>query len=255
MTDQVQRVVLCEGYLDRAFWKGWLLSLRCRDAREAQEQPADAHRVLDPWGTVVRGGQFAFLSHSQRFVRVVPCQGRPRVLPSALTFIKEAGSKSLELLVVNRDLDLAASPERGLPPNAASVLGALRAADPGAQPEQGGDVHLSTGGRVCLVDWSDPRPDAPGVPRTQTLERLVCASIAAAYPARPQVVDAWLRSRPEPPPPDPKEHAWSYMAGWNAPLGCEAFFEHVWKDERVRAELLSRLNESGAARIAELVAG
>jgi len=38
--------------------------------------------------------------------------------------------------------------------------------------------------------------------------------MAAACPARAESVQNWLDARPMPPGADPKEHAWSYMAGW-----------------------------------------
>jgi hypothetical protein len=254
MSGQSHRVILCEGYLDRSFWKGWLLSLGCRDAREATPR---THRVIDPWGEDVRGGQFAFRSQTGEFIRVVPCQGRSRVVPSARAFIKESWSKALGVLVLNRDLDTDApdAGDRSSGAGAITILGSIRDADPGSAPHAAGDVVLSAGGRVCLIDWTDPKPEAPGAPSKQVLERLVCACVATVYPGRCHAVEKWLASRPNPPAdPDPGEYAWSYMAGWNARLGCEAFFEQVWNDEGVRVELQARLEASGAARIAKLVA-
>jgi hypothetical protein len=83
------------------------------------------------------------------------------------------------------------------------------------------DVVLDAGGtRISLVRWETNDPDTPGVPTRQTLERLVCAAMAAAYPQRGPSVHNWLGSRPDPPRPSSKEPAWSYMAGWYAELGC-----------------------------------
>ena len=87
------------------------------------------------------------------------------------------------------------------------------------------------------------------------LERLACAALAAAYPARAAPVHNWLNARPAPPGVDPKEHAWSYMAGWYAEHGCEAFYSNLWNDPRVVAELDTRLRSSGAWQIAATLAG
>jgi hypothetical protein len=67
-------------------------------------------------------------------------------------------------------------------------------------------------------------------------------------------VDQWLKSRPNPPPPDPKELAWSHMAGWHAEHGCEPFYKLLWQDAAVATQLESRLRECGAWRIAEALA-
>jgi hypothetical protein len=57
-----------------------------------------------------------------------------------------------------------------------------------------------------------------------------------------------------PPSADPKEHAWSYMAGWYADHGCEACYSNLWNDPRVVGELESRLRASGAWQMAESMA-
>jgi hypothetical protein len=89
-----------------------------------------------------------------------------------------------------------------------------------------------------------------GLPDQQTLERPVSAAQAAAYPGRAAPVHAWLTSRPSPPSVDPKEHGWSYMAGWYAEHGCEAFYSNQWNDPQLVSELTSRLQSSGAWQIA-----
>ena len=107
---------------------------------------------------------------------------------------------------------------------------------------------------VSVIRWEAPDGILEGVPSQQTLERVVCAALVAAYPARGPAVHKWLKSRPDSPPESPKESAWSYMAGWYAEFGCEAFYRRVWADDRVAAELKSRLVECGAWRIAEALA-
>jgi hypothetical protein len=119
-----------------------------------------------------------------------------------------------------------------------------------------GEIEVDQGAtKVSLVRWEVSDPPAPGLPDKQTLERLASAALAAAYPARAASVQNWLDARPTPPAADPKEHAWSYMAGWYAEHGCEAFYSNLWNDPRVVAELESRLRSSGAWQIATTLAG
>jgi len=119
-----------------------------------------------------------------------------------------------------------------------------------------GEIELDGGAtKVILIRWEVNDPPAPGLPDQQTLERLVSAALAAAYPARAKSVQSWLDARPDQPRTDPKEHAWSYMAGWYAEKGCDAFYSNLWNDGLVAAELKSRLQSSGAWQIAETLAG
>jgi hypothetical protein len=64
----------------------------------------------------------------------------------------------------------------------------------------------------------------------------------------------WLDARPGPPPAGPKEHAWSYMAGWHAEHGCEDFYSNLWRDAAIVRELESRLRSSGAWQLAQAMA-
>lgn len=103
---------------------------------------------------------------------------------------------------------------------------------------------------VSLVVWKTDDEPASGLPQKQTLERLVSAAIREAYPERAEEVHRWLRSRTDPPEPNPKDYSWSYMAGWNSEAGCESFLAQIWKDELVAASLKTRLEASGAWDIA-----
>jgi hypothetical protein len=119
-----------------------------------------------------------------------------------------------------------------------------------------GEVEIDGGAAVIsLVRWEVTEPVNAAVPDTQTLERLACSALAAAFPARGQNVGSWLTSRDSPPPPpDPKEHAWSYMAGWYAEHGCEFFYKHLWSEPVIARELETRLRATGAWQVAEVLA-
>jgi len=65
-----ESVILCEGYHDRAFWAGWLLYLGCTDPGLPPVGRTTRTPIDDPWGDRVIGGQFAYLSNTQQFIRV-----------------------------------------------------------------------------------------------------------------------------------------------------------------------------------------
>jgi hypothetical protein len=114
-----------------------------------------------------------------------------------------------------------------------------------------GEIQIDGGKTVvCLIRWEVADASEPALPDQQTLERLACSAVVAAYPARMAAVAAWLNSRPAPPGADPKDHAWSYMAGWYAEHGCENFYGNLWNDPAIVAELERRLRASGAWQIA-----
>lgn len=253
-----ESVILCEGYHDRAFWMGWLLRLGCTDPGTPPAGRTNRVPIADPWGMTVTGGQFAYHSQSGRFVRVVPCHGKSRVIPAARIRLGQRNTRALTRLVLNVDSDLTTSSSTasssGL--KATDVLREVRAFDSSAALNADGEIEVDGGATlVSLVRWEATDPPTAGLPDQQTLERLVCAALAAAYPPRAAWVQSWLDGRPHCPAVDPKEHAWSYMAGWFAESGCEAFFSKMWTDPQVVSELENRLKASGAWRIAETLAG
>jgi hypothetical protein len=160
-------------------------------------------------------------------------------------------------LVINIDSDVTASGGRIAPSGLqrSDVEQMVRTFDPAAAVNADGEIGLDAGATtVSLVRWEVADPPAPGLPDQQTLERLVSAAMTAAYPARATSVQTWLDARPAPPSADPKEHAWSYMSGWYAEHGCEAFYSNLWNDPRVVAELDARLRSSGAWQIVVMLA-
>ena len=92
----IESVVLCEGYHDRAFWAGLLLS-RCGCVKSTR----------DPFGETVQGaGQYGFCTLSGQFARVVPAGGdADRVLQAGRTRLGRRRSKPLRRLVLCIDDD------------------------------------------------------------------------------------------------------------------------------------------------------
>jgi hypothetical protein len=250
-----ESVILCEGYLDRAFWDGWLNSLGCNS--DGFKPGTPRYPALDPFGKAVLRGEFGYRSKSGGFIRIRACGGKSGVLPKARLRLTQRTTNALDRLVINVDSDLTASgvvaPQTGL--QRANIVQFARTFDPAAVVNVDGEIELDGGAtKISLVRWEASDPPKDGLPDQQTLERLVSAALAAAYPARATSVHGWLDSRPDKPGADPKEHAWSYMAGWYAEHGCEAFFSNQWNDPNVVAELTSRLQSSGTWQIAAMLA-
>jgi hypothetical protein len=250
-----ESVILCEGFHDRAFWAGWLAHLGCTDPGQ-RPGPATRVPILDPWGLRVTGGQYAYHSATGQFVRLVPCRGKDNILREARSRLQVRDSKTLLRLIINVDPDVpAGGPSTGATGiRLQDVLQHVRMLDPAAALNPAGEIDVDGGAtRVSVVRWEVNDPAAAGLPDQQTLERLVCAALVAAYPVRAKPVQDWLDSRPAPPQAGPKDHAWSYMAGWYAEFDCEGFFTNLWKDAKIVGELESRLRTSGAWQVAQVV--
>jgi hypothetical protein len=136
------------------------------------------------------------------------------------------------------------------------ILQSVREFDPDAKVSSSTEIDVRGGAtKVCLVRWEAPEPASPGLPDQQSLERLVCSALAAVHPTRANAVQSWLSGRPDPPQPSsPKEHAWSYLAGWYAEHGCEFFYTNLWKEDAVAAALKDRLQQANAWQIVEAIA-
>ena len=242
-----ESVILCEGFLDRAFWAGWLGHFGC-------SIPINRD---DEHGLPARKGQHMYLSKSDRFIRVIPCHGKRNVQKIAHSRLKRRYMQPrLTHLIINVDQDIDAHVETtatGL--RLDDVLAIARKFDPSATKTDDSDIAMDDGATVVsLVLWKADDRMVHGIPNQQTLERLVCAAIVAAYPDRGPAVQKWLDARPGGPNAGPKEFGWSHMAGWYADHGCDAFYSALWEDQNVVAELKPRLVECGAWRIAEMLA-
>jgi hypothetical protein len=190
-------------------------------------------------------------------VQVRPCNGKVNVLQEARIRLTRRTIKRLVRLVLNVDVDTSVA---GSTPGTSGLsqqdlFYQVQQIDPGASVNAATEIEIDGGTtKIALVRWETHDPPIPGLPDQQCLERLASAAIVAAYPPRAKAVEDWLGARPTPPPIDPKEHAWSYMAGWYAGHGCEDFYTNLWRDAAIVAELEKRLRTSGAWQIAEMVA-
>jgi hypothetical protein len=250
-----ESLVLCEGFHDRAFWDGWLTFLGCNS--DGFKPGTPGYPALDPWGDQVRGGQFAYRSKTGNFVRVRHCNGKNKILRETRIRLGQRTTKPLVRLIINVDVDTSAAGTTPGPTGLRQqdVHYQVQQIDPAASMNTAGEIDVDGGAtKVALIRWGTNDPPARGLPDQQTLERLVCAALAVAYPPRATALQDWLDARPDPPPPDPKAHAWSHMAGWYAEHGCDNFYANLWRDAVVVRELEARLRASSAWQIAETLA-
>lgn len=262
-----ESLILCEGYHDRAFWAGWLLRLGCVDPG-LDSTRGGRQKVVDPWGKAVTGGDFGYRTKRDGFVRVRPCGGKDRLFDRARSRLDQERQRAQQDKTQIQLARLVLTVDPDAPADGASSKTGFRQQDLGswvcpfdekARQDGSGDWLLFDGEVVVsLVRWTANDASGEGLPEQQTLERLVCAALVAAFPKRGPSVQNWLDSRPDAPDAGPKEFAWSHMAGWYAEHGCQEFYSYLWTaergDGRVRAELEKRLRDCGAWRIAEALA-
>ena len=154
-----ESVVLCEGYHDRAFWAGLLLSLNCID-KGIIPGSVKRRRVDDIDGVKVEAGQFYYYTQSGNGVRIVPCQGKDRILPMFDSYLERRNTKSFARFVINVDPDTdAANPtDKTTGLRIEDVLRRVQQPqfDPSAQVDGNGQIVIDQGGsrsgsRIALV--------------------------------------------------------------------------------------------------------
>lgn len=96
--------------------------------------------------------------------------------------------------------------------------------------------------------------EGEGIPGKQTLERVVCVALSGAEPGQGASVSRWLADEPHQVGPVHKAHALSYLAKWYAEFGFEAFYQRIWEDDALAAQLESLLGEDAVADVRDLVA-
>jgi hypothetical protein len=237
MSDVRESIVLCEGFDDRAFWQGLLLSLGCKDAR----RDSSIHKF---------NAVFTYRTPSGRLVHVVPCHQQQSAVGSeeraqdpvrflARLLLKGRATKPLSRLILNLDVDTS---------NPSDIVASIRSiVGPEARETPSSDFELDDGQLVVSpLLWYLPRPVATGIPAQQALERLVCAALCDAFPERGLAVGSWLSSRPDPRGKEHKAHAWSFMAGWHTDHGMGDFYASLWRDPDIQPKLRAILERTSA---------
>lgn len=235
-----QHVVLCEGFDDRSFWSGWLKHLGCTDPSERGKKT-----VTDVWGRPVKGkGRYLFRTLAGSDVVIHPFHGRSNA-GSAVAEYLDGQVYAPDRMILNLDSD--ADNGSGSAEQAAQTIAEWH----GGSAVAGDGSYQLDETRLVPVIWkcSDPHP-TPGVPRKQTLERLIAASIQAAFPDRGPAVEEWLAAEPRG-KTIPKSYGYSYLAKWYAEHGADDFLREIWRDESVALELRKRLEATGAWTIVE----
>ena len=226
-----ESIVLCEGYHDRAFWKGILTFLGCTDPGPG---------VVNAKKERLTGGRFGFYNLVGRQIQVIPCGGKARILPQFRTEISLLATRPRKSIVVCIDPDGA----QGISlPDLMRETQHLKVEATSAD----GHIQLQDGTQIWLVRWEVlDGGKFPNFPGGQTLERLVCEALNQVYPSRAEAVRNWLSSRPEASTTGAKNHAWSFMAGWASEEGCERFFSGLWEDQGVAQSLKALLDANGS---------
>ena len=253
-------LVICEGAEDRAFWNG-LLKARGWDRVKAKTGRDAAGRKGVKDGRGQDPGQPPYTlgtpdrpdAAERPYVELRPSGGYgdlERTLHNLL--VEDRPTNLIREVLLNFDTDLSdediAKGRTGK--KAHTVAANLRSKGLPAKEREDGGVNLADADcRITLVPWDSPGETRPGVPEKRTLERLVCDALAAARPEWAASVEAWLASRGVDPAAEPHRHksaALSYYAGWYPKGGSFAFYEQVWGDPPVAAELERLLTQSGA---------
>ena len=176
--------------------------------------------------------------------------GVGNILPIAARRLDQRSTKPLAHLFLSYDADVK------LADTATGVARSEQRLDDLARQFGGarvGDSWMIEQTTLVLVSWRANDGVLPGLPGKQTLERLICAAVVAAYPDRGSSVQTWLDNRPGAAPAGPKHFGWSYYAGWYAHHGADDHYHPLWEDERAASELETRLGQSGAwAAVEEL---
>lgn len=236
-----QHVVLCEGFDDRSFWKGWLRHLGCTDPTNGGKRTEN-----DVWGRPVHGkGRFLFHTPAGSDVIVQPFHGRANARRAMEDLLGGHQTYRPSLVVLNLDSDAENDASGSAEDQIRSIARELGAKGGGRGPFQ------IEGSRLYAVLWECEDPDpTPGVPAKQTLERVVTSAIRAAKTDRGAAVEQWLNAEPAG-LRLPKSFGYSYFAKWYSNHGDAHFYECVWQDTAVVRELEKRLRSTGAWQTVE----
>lgn len=232
-----QILILCEGYDDRAFLKCWLLRLGAADLwQEAERRLPLLKKILRDQGVAWNPGDFSVRSQGGSVLTIRPVDGKDNLWMGAQAALD---NRLVERLILTCDSDEPA----GHPEPTAQRRRQLQ--------------RLQTALPCDLVVWHCGDPSGlPGVPEQQTLERLICASIAAGQPETwKQAVEEFLRREPVF-GPNHKNFAHAYWAKFFA-HDFDDLYSAVWSQDcfpEIGQQLENRLRRNGDwDRIAALV--
>lgn len=244
LSDPPEIIILCEGYHDRAFWKGFLKHFGCADDRTRST------------GQTGKGEHFYLAADRKRKVTVKPCDGIDKIPKALAAYLTGIATRPLEGIIISVDDDRQAG---ALNQSASLTLQSLK--DSLAAKLKLGQVEVQSdlllfkidGGEsvnIQLMHWASTEADTFSLPRQQTLERLVCAALNKAYPNRSEPVVHFLNSRGDNAPvAGPKEFAYSHVAGWYAEKGIEECYQSLWRDDLIRKNLIAELQTAGVWEI------
>jgi hypothetical protein len=212
------RVILCEGYHDRAFLAGLF-----EDHLGLEQLRVDLN------GRSITQGQFGYRSRTGSLIIVVPCGGVSKIFPAARSRLSTLPTEPLEMVVLCNDDD------RCLTRSECQARATDRRQQLQQHIEQLQEDNRSAPFTVAIesLTWACDSKVAY-IPSSQCLERLVVGALAETYATRGQSASDWLASRPERPSEgEPKAHMWTHMAGWFAGHGCDSFLRQLWSDPQL----------------------
>ena len=250
-----RRIVLCEGIHDTAFWGAALKRLGCsKDAR-------------DPVS-----GKLGFASKTGAFIRLFQKGQKPKWKPDVSNELIGAATQAVSDIVLCADLDSFEDQPDFVEARKHRKQDMLRLPDGvslanGKRPQDCWDssslsavfpiANQPVATRVSVALWGAGCASDAGIPRKQTLERLICAAFVFAYPGSAWPVEHWLGSRSAPPALSLEGHkalAAAYMAGWYAKRDYQGFFQAVWEDQAIAEQLERLLQTTGTWAVIERVA-
>ncbi len=160
--------ILCEGYYDRAFWKGWLDALGAQSAwTPAAEGKSRRPPPLDLERKPIQRGQFGFYSKKSRnLIRVQPCGGKSNVMPVLHEVIQLSETSPVRQIIINIDSDTYAGDIQQDSQTGVSAMAMLKSRYPAATMD-GENSRVSLPGLSLDVDfipWESVGDPHPGVP-------------------------------------------------------------------------------------------
>lgn len=223
-------VVHVEGFDDRHFLAGMIERLGWIPARDKHTQERVKTLLAD---SRTPNTSFGYLSPSRdRALLVNPGlagHGNEARVFERVAFALSESERRRELVAVV-DSDLLwdeADPTR-------PRVDRMRAVDPEARVE------------LAVWHWR-PSVDRPGVPKTQTLERLVLGVLSELDGSKGHgaIVERFLEEAPRATKLTAKHFAWATMAKWYGEHGCGDFYQALWKDEPFADAMLATLDAQG----------